>query len=171
MFLRRIWLCLAMCSRPMTYVIHANDVVSLAVVSVVASWARAYGCESSDYVDIFVTKYRLRFISSCYIRSICKIQISLLVGFCTGSDESENASSISFTVTKITANYWHWLSTRVYFRICDRLAWLLSLCKCSFVGYIVGCHKNTVCYLNATSKFLRTQNSESLFFRWVGKVS
>ena len=32
------------------------------------------------------------------------IKILLLVGFCTGSDESENASSISCTVSKITAN-------------------------------------------------------------------
>jgi len=33
------------------------------------------------------------------------IQILLLVGFCTGSDESENASSVSCTVSNITASY------------------------------------------------------------------
>jgi hypothetical protein len=39
------------------------------------------------------------------------------------------------------------------------------------VGYVVGPHKNTVCYLNATSKILSTHNSERLLFRWVGRVS
>jgi hypothetical protein len=45
----------------------------------------------------------------------------------------------------------------------------VSFHKCSSVGYIVGYHKNTVCYRNAKFKFLRTIiRNRSFFFFSVG---